>query len=357
MGLRGRERAKLNSQLAAVAPPSLAFLDQQREQLGQYFSEMWQRTRAGFSGIWHNWGEVREINEKRKKGLQVSMSDVCLLHREKKDTAKLIRMLAIYAVSPSILPYYLIFWPGALPSTFDLPKHRDRKYEELAAARIAGLLTGIVDLEKECENDKNPESAKQALTVKSGALKALGAGSWRKAFDSTAKWVFYNATALGDKKQHRADFGDVPPALIKGAAIAMNAGFSFLPAFVLKFPIKGHISDVISADEELSKQGEKGVAELSKHDLLDLCLERGIGHPTWSRQQLQTGILKWSKQIDELSKTLPAPDKDSEWKVCPYRLRLALMGLHAVSSAREISEGELTRAIYTGNKRLSHLGF
>ena len=25
----------------------------------------------------------------------------------------------------------------------------------------------------------------------------------------------------------------------------------------------------------------------------------------------QTGILKWSKQIDELSKTLPAPDKDS----------------------------------------------
>ena len=214
MGLRGRERARLNAQLAAVAPPSLAFLDQQREQLGQYFSEMWQRTRAGFSGIWHNWGEVREINEKRKKGLQVSMSDVCLLHREKKDTAKLIRMLAIYAVSPSILPYYLIFWPGALPSTFDLPKHRDRKYEELAAARIAGLLTGIVDLEKECENDKNPESAKQALTVKSGALTALGAGSWRKAFDSTAKWVFYNATALGDK-QHRADFGDVPPALIK----------------------------------------------------------------------------------------------------------------------------------------------
>ena len=37
----------------------------------------------------------------------------------------------------------------------------------------------------------------------------------------------------------------------------MNAGFSFLPAFILKFPIKGHISDVISADEELSKQGEK----------------------------------------------------------------------------------------------------
>ena len=34
-------------------------------------------------------------------------------------------------MSPSLFPYYLIFWPGALPSTFDLPKHQEALYMSL----------------------------------------------------------------------------------------------------------------------------------------------------------------------------------------------------------------------------------
>ena len=37
----------------------------------------------------------------------------------------------VYAMSPSLFPYYLIFWPGALPSTFDLPKHQEALYMSL----------------------------------------------------------------------------------------------------------------------------------------------------------------------------------------------------------------------------------
>ena len=59
------------------------------------------------------------------------------------NTGKLIRAIGVYAMSPSLLPYYLIFWPGALPSTFDLPKHQEAKYLSHVAARVDGLLQGL----------------------------------------------------------------------------------------------------------------------------------------------------------------------------------------------------------------------
>ena len=48
------------------------------------------------------------------------------------------RGIGIYAMSPSLLPYYIIFWPGALPSTFDLPKQQEAKYQGIGF-RVQGL--------------------------------------------------------------------------------------------------------------------------------------------------------------------------------------------------------------------------
>lgn len=115
------------------------------------------------------------------------------------NTGKLIRAIGVYAMSPSLLPYYLIFWPGALPSTFDLPKHQEAKYLSHVAARVDGLLqglspllplavrallqqcsragdtcaTGLMELERESTSEKNPVQAKEALALKTAGLKAL----------------------------------------------------------------------------------------------------------------------------------------------------------------------------------------
>ena len=59
-------------------------------------------------------------------------------------------------MSPSLLPYYLIFWPGALPSTFDLPKHQEAKYLASVSARVDGLLQGLSVLFMLYANRMNP---------------------------------------------------------------------------------------------------------------------------------------------------------------------------------------------------------
>ena len=100
-------------------------------------SEGWTRTKQGFSLLWKNWGLVREIQARRKKGEDITLNEYCMIARDKKDTGKLIRGIGIYAMSPSLLPYYIIFWPGALPSTFDLPKQQEAKSQGIPDRRRA----------------------------------------------------------------------------------------------------------------------------------------------------------------------------------------------------------------------------
>ncbi len=51
---------------------------------------------------------------------------------------------------------------------------------------------------------------------------------------------------------------------------------------------------------------EKRVADLSRHDLLDLCLERNVGHPQWERAQLQQALQDYRKQADDFQASLRA---------------------------------------------------
>jgi len=57
----------------------------------QLGSEGWTRTKQGFSMLWKNWGLVREIQARRKKGEDITLNEYCMVARDKKDTGKLIR--------------------------------------------------------------------------------------------------------------------------------------------------------------------------------------------------------------------------------------------------------------------------
>jgi len=139
--------------------------------------------------------------------------------------------------------------------------------------------------------------------------------------------------------------------------MAVGAGFGWLPSFVLKFPLKGHLVSLIDGDAELAKPMlDKRVAQLSRHDVLDLCLERGLGHPDWPRAKLQESLLDYSKHLDAFTKSLEASQTNPEMQVDPFRLRLTLLALSSVSSVRQVDEGDLTRALYAGGKKPS-LGF
>lgn len=340
--------------LAQVQPPQLAFaagefLENQKNQMGQFFSEGWTRTKQGFSLLWKNWNVVREVQSRKSKGDEISLNEFCMVARNKKDTGKLIRAIGVYAMSPSLLPYYLIFWPGALPSTFDLPKHQESKYVEAVACRVDGLLTGLMGLDKETLDEKNPAGAAQALVIKEQGVKALSSGSWKAAMQLVKPWLYYNQTALGEGKEPRANLEGLPPSLVKGAALATGGGLGWLPAFILKFPLKSHLVSLIEGDAEMAKPGLAGkVADLSRHDLLDLCLERGLGHPQWPRPKLQQSLLDYAANLDDLYSTLRATRPSPDMEVDPFRVRLALFGLDCAMSARVLAAGELTRSLYTG---------
>ena len=44
------------------------------------------------------------------------------------------------------------------------------------------------------------------------------------------------------KEKRKVDLGGVPAAAIKGANMAVGAGLNFLPAFILKFQVRGCIT-------------------------------------------------------------------------------------------------------------------
>jgi hypothetical protein len=54
----------------------------------------------GFSGMWENWGKVREINRRQKDGEVISFEDFRILQQDRTDTGKLIR--AVSQKIPSI---------------------------------------------------------------------------------------------------------------------------------------------------------------------------------------------------------------------------------------------------------------
>jgi hypothetical protein len=260
-------------------------------------------------------------------------------------------MIGIYAVVPSMLPYYLIFFPGALPSTFDLPKDKAHKLISLTNQRISGVLHALIELEKSCMNDKNPTEAQQAQEAKAIASTALCANSWQDAVKLGHAALAYNATAI---QRRSPDLSGVPDPFIKGLHIATGGGFGWLPSFLLKFQIKSHLERIYEIDQQVATAGVAALSTLPRADLLDLCMDRGLADPTWTADQLAAGARRYYQRLDDLAAALQAPPG---FALCPYRARLALLAVNAVSSVRSVAvTGDLTRKLYAGSRPLQ-LGY
>eukprot|EP00961_Rhodomonas_salina_P070792 950810-Rhodomonas_salina.1 len=86
-------RAPYQQQLASIphfpaSVPPLAFLDEQKAAIGEYFTENWERCKAGFSGVWADWNYAREIEQRNRNGEPVTFSEKCHLIRNRQDVGK-----------------------------------------------------------------------------------------------------------------------------------------------------------------------------------------------------------------------------------------------------------------------------
>ena len=197
-------------------------------------------------------------------------------------------------------------------------------------------------------NDKNPAEAETAKAAKVATASALCANSWQDAVKLGSAALIYNASALGPRQRRNPDLSGVPDPFIKGLHIATGGGFSFLPSFLLKFQIKSHLERVYEVDQQVGAAGVGALARLSRGDLLDLCMDRCLGDPTWTLDQLSAGARRYYQRLDELGASLAPP---RGFAPCPYRSRLALLAVNSVSSVRSVAvTGDLTRKLYAGSR-------
>lgn len=257
---------------------------------------------------------MREIKGREKKGEAISLNDFLTIQRDRSDSTKLLHMLAVYALSPNLLPYFIIFYGRALPSTFDLQKDKDKRMRDMKHARIAGCLSTLMEVEKGMINDKDPRLAEKGAQDKAVAKRALEAASWQAAVSELGAGLVYNATLLKKGEKRRVDLGGIPPAAIKGANMALGAPLNFLPAFLLKFQVKAALFNMAATDEFISqaKVGpQAAIASLGRNDLLALCMDRCVGDPADSDAKLRASALNWIKQTELLQATVKQADPSS----------------------------------------------
>jgi len=299
---------------------------------------------------------VRSIRSREKQGEKISLTEHLILRKDRQDSTKLLHMLAVYALSPSLLPYYIIFYNKALPSTFSLPGDIEKRMRDVKHQRIAGILQALMDVEKSTINDKDPNAAALGAAHKEVAKASLEAPTWSAAVQCFGAGLVYNATALKPKQQRKPDLSGVPPAVIKGANMAVGGALNFLPAFVLKFQVKSLLHNIHATDEIITKIGAtEAIESLGRGDLLELCMERCVGDPSHTDMELRRAAKTWMSRVEALSPLIK--EAEGDFQVCPFRARLALLGVQAVESARQLTgAGCLSRALYTGDKTVK-LGY
>jgi hypothetical protein len=263
-------------------------------------------------GLWSNWGKVREIRAKEKKGEKISLNEHLTLQRDRADSTKLLHMLAVYALSPNLLPYFIIFYGRALPSTFDLDKDVQKRWRDMKHSRIAGCLTTLMEVEKGTINDKDPRMALKGAQDKELVKRALEAPTWQAAVQELGPGLVYNATKLKVGEKRKADLGGVPPAAIKGANMAIGAPLNFLPAFLLKFQVKAALFNMAATDEFISKAGaQEALPTMCRKDLVQFCMDRCIGDPALSDEDLIKSAKTWLRQTEAIPSIIKEADPEN----------------------------------------------
>mmetsp|Transcript_59635 Transcript_59635/g.158718 ORF Transcript_59635/g.158718 Transcript_59635/m.158718 type:complete len:330 (-) Transcript_59635:118-1107(-) len=320
---------------------------------GDFFGECWQRCNLGFRGIWNNWKAARSIRARMRRGESISLSDAISLQRGRADNSKILQLLALcYAGG---FPYVFFWMP--LPSTFDLPRHQDHKLKQATFRRISGVVQCALDIERsdiEMKKSgsfnlanlfgKRVESPNSAKTIHH---KVLTATSWLSALEPGFPALMFNSSALSKAAKRKVDLSGLSPPFVKAFHVCARGGFEFLPAFVLKFHVKSHLKQILEFDEHVRTLGTHSLSSLSREELEFVCTDRFVGGWGQSKDQLADAARRWYTRLEAAEKAAHA---QAPMAVCPYRLRLALLGLNALESARaQAGTGEVVRSVFLGS--------
>jgi len=323
--------------------------------------------RTGTRQMWLN-GKAAGVVRKRVAagGDPLNYAELQLLRRSGEDTAKLLRAGALWIFAPELFPVLLYFYPRALPSTFESESGRERRRGTLARMRTTAALELLATLEEQKATGTGRKaaaaiqhcaSAEQLLRANTPTRALAYVQGHAVAIEPDAKtYKQYNQIATREQKR-RAKKGAVRVGVTTGAGkVALNglsqpalkAGCKLIgvcgpqPGPFRRGALGAHLEKLVHEDSILAVQG---VQSLEREELLEACLDRGVGSTALSDAHLRKLLEQWLQLVK--SRGDPAvggTGGDFE----PHRLRLATMASCATSAVRREADSmsTLPRLVY-----------
>lgn len=334
----------------------------------------WRRGKKGTGALLANRRKANVLRQDALKrgGLSaLSYPDLQVLQKSGEDVGKAVKSGLLFWFAPQLFYLYLFSNPKSLPSSFETPEGRERRYSALARVRTPATFELLSTLEehaaagpprsifsfdilpkKGAKAAAEAESARatEVLTARSKAralekLRSVTAtpGPEAKAYEPLAK-IQRRVDKLRAKDSKAAAMKVVPtgagkvsllgvsPPVLK-AACRLIGSSGPQPNVLRRAALGTHLERLVLEDAALAKHG---LGALDRDELLEACLDRGLGSPAASDKRLRQLLGEWVSLTRRFA-------GDAE----PHRLRLAALAVCATSSVREQDAGALPQLVYT----------
>lgn len=361
-------------------------------QMAGYVKDSLVRTVEGCGQLWTNHKRCNQIREKQKEHKEklqrqwemegrmdkdqvkerlksvnggISYAEYSFLIKGKEDRSKLMNMMFLMWGAPRFLPYALMFYPEMLPSPFSpLPSGsaRESALEKLSRERSRAVIETLLNIERDSKvtpfisklnifGKKAQEKQLQFMeTVGNLTSRALTTPGAQGSFGAQIVLGTLNENLYKSTEFTRAEMRlvGVPKTVMKGVAAAVEGPSpvnSFLPNFMTRGKVVGHLKKVTDADEFLVNEAVD-LSTIESSHLVEACSERLIGGLGRSDEELRETLREWL----DLAVVQPTARVQQTGQYYNANLaRCALLCYHALDGTRDPrSASYLPRLLFQG---------
>ena len=243
------------------------------------------RFREGTGDMWANGKAAGSIRKRIQKGGEpASYPELVLLRKSGEDLGKLVQAGVMCVVAPEYIPFALVFYPNALPSTFERPKGRERRLATLGRLRTKAVLDLVIKLEEQAvkpRQNKKTEQARALSEQASAVLRASGPSAALKTLPAALSPA--PPPKKPGKKPPPATLKGVPDPLLKAGCTLIGAGpapLGFLRRAALQKHL-GHLAEEVRATWTVSRCATWIHASSRRGDAPSLSPPHPALHRTW----------------------------------------------------------------------------
>ncbi|CAM9664281.1 unnamed protein product, partial [Chrysoparadoxa australica] len=196
------------------------------------------KLKTGSGGLWANFQECRAIRARVKGGAILDFGEHTMLQRGKEDRKKVVNIALMWMFLPEMIPFFLSFVPGAMPSTFENPRETAKRYSSFNRIRLLASLDTVAKIEKGCDHRKSKQR-QEFERMRETCVRFLGAGSNRDAFECLKAHVY--APEPEKKGQKATSVEKLAKPLVTGTGKALGLSTPWTPTFVQRGQIREHL--------------------------------------------------------------------------------------------------------------------